>query len=772
VRSSPEKSAVAVLATIGRHHGLDAPFDKIEELVGTATQSPSLGDVLRAAEGIGLVASAARLTIPALARCPGPLIAHLRGDASGPERFVCVFEVSPREVTLGDPIYGRQTIARGEFERAWTGDAIVVAPASRLRKIGGKGVASTDLLVLLSGNWGLIVEASVAGLLATGLSLVVGFYTKFLVDGAAAGGTERVIHAVSIGAILIVLLRVGLDYVKNQLTLSISQRIDMHLSMEFYQHILRLPLGFFESHKTGDILSRLADTATIRNVIGQRLLAVAVDGLFLLPASAAMLIADWRLALVVIGTVPLQALGFQVVRGLARTEARKSAEARANLQAHLVEVISGAAAVKAARAEGRMRREADLRLVQSMQSQKRLSWYESIVQAVSLFLNNMSTIAVLWLGAILVARNQTSLGQVLLFQTLLQRVLTPMQNLASFYVDLQGALLAATRVGEILACQPEDTHGRERTRLPHLRGHIVFENVRFRYDRDWILDGVDLEIPAGKTVALVGRSGSGKTTITKLMARFYDPVEGRILVDGHDLRDLDLPWYRSQLGIVDQECVIFSCSVKDNIRLGRGEATHDDVVRAATSAGASEFIEKMPDRYETKVGERGSKLSGGQRQRLAIARALVGDPPIMTLDEATSHLDSETERGVQKTFTTVARGRTTIVVAHRLSTVVHADRIYVMGPGGRVLEVGTHDELLARNGVYADMWLEQVPASMLKNQDGAPALDPALLKSGVITLERGRIEGQEEPDKLLLSTQEGGAVVGVTGEADSPPKKR
>ncbi|HZU97187.1 MAG TPA: peptidase domain-containing ABC transporter [Planctomycetota bacterium] len=733
----------AVIATVAKYHGLDLSLGRVREACKTDAIGTNLYGLMVAAESLGFDSKAARVQTgvdpwPVLKKCPPPFIVHvvvpMPGLATTNEmmgHFWVVFKISDKHVDIADPAQGLRRVTKEEFLKAWTGELMLLVPTPRLAGIKPSAPSWRRFLGLLSGRWSLFIESVIAAILFAALGLGTSFYVQHLVDSVLLHGRLRLLHLASAGVMLLAVFRVGFHVIERYLLVHLSQKIDVALTMEYYQHILRLPLGFFEARRTGEILARLNDAHKIRQAISGTILASVVDLFFVVAAGGVMFIYDWRLAVFTLSAVPIFLLVVFAHRDAIRKQQRKVMEESADLQAHLVEVVAGNAAVKAARAEEHVRQGAESRLVRMVRTTFRLAMLGVSTDSLCMLLTSMSGIGVLWFGGTLVIKGELTVGQLLFFNSLLAHLLEPLTRLANANVELEDAMIAADRVGEILELKPEQPLGSEKLRPKQIKGELVLDNVKFRYGfRDWVLDGITIEIPAGHTVALVGASGSGKTTIGKLTARFYDPTEGRILLDGHDLRDVDVHWYRERIGVVDQECMVFSHSVKDNIRLGKTHATLEEVERAAKAAGAHEFIEKLPERYDTLVGERGSNLSGGQRQRLAIARAILGDPKILILDEATSHLDSETERAVQKTLREVTRERTTIIIAHRLSTVMMADTIYVLDKG-KVVEEGAHEDLIANDGPYREMWLQQVPASMLMSKtSGRRVLDDDVLRSG------------------------------------------
>jgi ATP-binding cassette subfamily B protein len=392
----------------------------------------------------------------------------------------------------------------------------------------------------------------------------------------------------------------------------------------------------------------------------------------------------------------------------ARRLSQDAMESGAGLSAHLVEDVSGVETVKAFGAERARAEQGEDRLVKLALDLFSLQKLGLSINAVGMFVTALAGIVILWYGGHRVIAGALTIGQLLFFYTLLGYLLGPLERLASVNLKLQDALVAVDRLYQVLDVEVEKLGDARGKPFRGLRAGLELQGVHFRYGfRAPVLEEVDLRIPAGRTVAILGESGSGKSTLLKLLMGFYEPTEGRVLIDGVDLRDFDLESWRAGVALVSQDPFIFNGTLRDNIALGRPGASLEEVMEAARQAGLEEFIHSLPERYETVIGERGANLSGGQRQRLAIARALVRRPELLIFDEATSHLDTATERAIQESLQTVLAGKTVVLVAHRLSTVKEADLIYVLHRG-RVVEEGTHRQLLAREGRYWALWRAQV----------------------------------------------------------------
>jgi subfamily B ATP-binding cassette protein HlyB/CyaB len=411
----------------------------------------------------------------------------------------------------------------------------------------------------------------------------------------------------------------------------------------------------------------------------------------------------------VLATIPLYAGLSLLITPMLRERLNEKFDRGAENQAFLVEAVTGVETLKSMAVEPRMQQRWEEQLAAYVRASFRASNLNNWAgQAVGL-INKLSIAATLWFGARLVIDGQLSVGELVAFNMLAGRVSAPVLRLAQLWQDFQQMRISVARLGDILNATPEPAAGPGRASLPAIKGRVTLEHVGFRYRADGprVLDDVSIDVPAGQVIGLVGPSGSGKSTITKLIQRLYVPEGGRVMVDGVDLAMVDPAWLRRQVGVVLQENVLFNRTVRDNIALADPGLSMDRVIAAAQLAGAHEFILELPYGYDTVLGERGATLSGGQRQRVAIARALIGNPRILIFDEATSALDYESERIIQDNMRAICKGRTVIVIAHRLATVRQADRIVTI-ERGRVAEDGTHDELLRRGGRYAGLYRHQI----------------------------------------------------------------
>jgi ATP-binding cassette subfamily B protein len=707
----------AALATVALHHRRPLALEPLRDLTGTDRVGTSLLGLLRAAEKLGFSAKGVRGPYEALAQVPLPAVAHVRTE-EGLGHFVVLHRVNRGGVVVADPARGVRRLTRAEFVRRWTGYLLVLVPEPQAPPAAA-GAAPVPpwrrFLGLLAPHAGLLAEAFACALLMTVLGVSTSYFIQHLVDSVLVRGEGRLLNALGIGMVLLLVFRTLFGMLRQYLVAYVSRKVDLELISGYARHLLSLPLRFFEMRRVGEILSRVNDAARVREAISGTTLTAVVDATLVVLLLAVLWFYDLRLAALATAFVPLLLCGVAAYHPAARQRSRSAMESGALLSAHLVEDVSGVDTVKAFGAERARTEAGEQRLVALVQDVFSLQMLGLGMTTLGLFVTSLAGIAVLWYGGHRVIEGALTTGQLLFFYTLLGYLLGPLERLASVNVKIQDALVAVDRLYQVLDSAAEVSGA---TKLPFrgLRTGLELHDVGFSYGcRAPVLANVCLQIPAGKVVAVVGESGSGKSTLLKLLLGFYEPTEGRVLVDGVDLRDLDLESVRGRIGLVGQEPFVFTGSVRENIALGRPGATQEEIVEAARAAGLEEFIATLPERYETVIGERGANLSGGQRQRLAIARALLRQPDVLIFDEATSHLDTATERAIQRNLRKALAGKTVVLVAHRLSTIRDADLIYVLHQG-RVVEEGTHVSLLARGGVYAELCRAQIAA------DDDPAL--------------------------------------------------
>ena len=542
-------------------------------------------------------------------------------------------------------------------------------------------------------------------LVATATALAPPLLAKYAVDDAISKNDLVKLWWI-VGAFLLAgLLNWAMSYVQTYLTGWVGERILADLRTALFRHLQRLSLGFYERTRAGVIISRLTnDVEAIDQLVTDGVTSLVQNSLMLLGTAILLFVLDWRLALATLAVIPLMSIGTVIFR-VRSTRAYRAVRERLGLvTATLAEDIAGMRVVQAFTRES-----TNTRNFKVVAERYRDSNMETVVLNALYFpfvdlLSSIALAVVLGYGGHLYFNGDVTLGTLFAFMLYVQNFFDPVQQLSQLYNTFLSATAALDKIMDVMEEEPEVLDRPDAQPLPPVDGRVTFDRVRFGYGSGpEVLHELALEVPAGTTVALVGHTGAGKSTIAKLLARFYDPRDGRITIDGYDLRDVTQSSLRRQLGIVPQEGFLFAGTVTENIAFGRPEATADEVVQAAQTVGAHEFIMRLENGYETYLQERGSRLSLGQRQLIALARALLADPRLLILDEATSSVDIGTERKIERALRLLLSGRTAFVIAHRLSTIRDADLIVVL-EYGRIVEQGTHDELLAKRGLYTSLY--------------------------------------------------------------------
>jgi ATP-binding cassette, subfamily B, bacterial HlyB/CyaB len=660
--------------------------------------------ILRAAKQMGLKARLERTDGSRLAKVALPAIARLK-DGS----YALLARASADRVLLHDFATNRPVIEQlAAFEARWTGELILLTTRERIAG-PARPFDLTWFIPPIVRFRRLLGEALVGSLFLQLFALVTPLFTQVVIDKVLVHKGWSTLDVLVFGLVVISVFEILVGAMRSYLLAHTTNRIDVELGARLFRHMVNLPLSYFGVRRVGDSVARVRELENIRQFLTGPALTIGLDVIFASIFVVMMWLYSWQLTLMVLAAIPVWAIIVMIVTPIWRRRLNEKFERGAENQAFLVESVTGIETLKAMAIEPQMQRRWEDKLAGYVGASFRATTLAVTASNAIDLVGKLLTAAVLWVGAGLVIDGKLTVGELVAINMLLGRVTGPVLRLAQVWQDFQQVRVSVNRLGDILNAPAEPSFTPNRAMPGRIQGRITFDHVNFRYKPDGrdVLSDVSLEIPAGQVLGVVGRSGSGKSTLARLVQRLFVPSQGRVLVDGIDLSLVDTSWLRRQVGVVLQENLLFNRTVRENIALADPAAPMEAVTRAAQLAGAHEFILELPHGYDTQIDERGANLSGGQRQRIAIARALMADPRILIFDEATSALDAESEEIVQRNMQAIVRGRTVIVIAHRLSALRIANRI-ISVDGGRIVEDGTHVELLKRGGRYADLWRRQM----------------------------------------------------------------
>ena len=634
---------------------------------------------------------------------PAPVICRMRnGD------YVMVGAHGDDSVLFLDLAHGQAVaLPAKQFFEVWTGEAMTVEARLTWAEFRRRYNLEWFYQVILHYQQ-IFAEIMLASAFLQAMGIMMPLFTQVVIDKVVGNGGLSTLTVLGVGMLVLALVQSVLSGVRTHLLNQVTTKLDAILGTRLFRHLISLPVPYYEHRRVGDTLMRVGSLGSVRQFLTGTSLTTILDAAFSVVFILLMLYYSVQLTLIALVIIPLYVLQTiwalpvyqQKIENVWRTGAAR--------QSFLVEAVTGMQTVKALAIEPQFLKRWEAHVCRFVQANFDTAAFNLLIGGGNGAIQTVSTLVILWAGGYMVMDGRFTLGQLIAFQMLAGQAIGPLTKLLTMWPEVQQSFLALDRLGDILHSRIEPVLRPSPAGLPVLRGAIEAKEVSFRYRLDLppALDKISFSVRAGEKIGIVGRSGSGKSTLAGLLEKIYLADEGAITIDGTDIREADYAWLRRQMGVVQQDSYLFDGSVRDNIAAARPAAPMEDVMRAAQLAGAHEFILELDEGYDTKVGERGASLSGGQRQRIAIARALLTNPRILIFDEATSALDYESERIVMKNIEGIAADRTMIIIAHRLVTVEHCDRILVLDHG-HLAEQGTPAELLARNGIYAKLHAQQ-----------------------------------------------------------------
>jgi ATP-binding cassette subfamily B protein len=707
--------AAACLAIISKEHGLKIPITKIREMAGTDRRGTNAFGVITAAQKLGFDAKAFKTDKEGFfEEFQLPAIAHII-NKNGLLHYVVIHSITKENLIIADPGIGLIEKKPEEFFENWTGILFILNPNENFEeKDETKGIFKRFLGLILPQK-PMLINIFIASMICNVFGITGSYMFKIITDDVLVNREYKTLHIVCTAFIILGIFKILFNAFRTHLLTILSQNIDMSLILGFYKHMVHLPMNFFDNRKVGEITSRFMDSSKVREAVSGVTLVLMIDTIMAVAGGIILYLENPYLFLITLSIIIIYAAIVYMFNKPLREVNRQLMENNAQLSSIIVESINGIQTVKSFNGEKSIFVKTEKRFVEFLKSVFKDSKLINIQTSLVGFVDSSGIILIFWIGSISVLNGMMSLGELLAFNALLAYFFDPIKNLIHIQPTLQSAIVASDRLGEIFDIIPEESGFNKKKNskkivVPkrYIKGVIELREVFFRYGtRDWILKNINLMIKPGEKVAFVGKSGSGKTTLVKLLMNLYNCETGDILIDNVNLKEIDTENLRSFVSYIPQETFLFSDTIKYNLTLGNENISMDEIRKIAVQTRTDEFVIEMQNGYDTVLEENGANLSGGQRQRLAITRALLKKPKILIMDEATSNLDAVTEQAVEETIDNLNDDITKVIIAHRLSTVINSDRIFVLDKG-EIVEAGSHSFLMRLKGKYYNMVNEQL----------------------------------------------------------------
>lgn len=695
----------ACLATIMEYYGCKVSVSRIREIAKTDINGTTVLGIVNAARKFNFDAAAVSTkNLAAIkGKIPKPCIAHVVYE-DGVRHYVVLYNVTGEKVIVADTGKGIIEYSIKEFCDIWTGKLIIMVPNNKFTVINKKNSFEIFYRIILSQR-SVILKIFFISILITIIGILITFYYRTIIDGILPKKNYQKLQYVSIITVCFVILKSVIEFLRKYFIINMSKKIDKDLIMNVYSHVIRLPMDFFSSRSVGSIMTRINDGNKIRDAISTTVVSLILDIIMVVIGGIVLCFQNIKLFCLCLIPVIVYLGLVLLFKDKITKYTNEVMENNARVSSYLIESIEGIEVIKAHNAEMDSTNKFREKFNCFLESLFKNNFIICLQETFKGTTKSLFSVLTLWVGAYLCLSNKISIGTLVIFNALLVYFIEPIERLVNSQYKIQDAMIAANRLEEMLELDKEKSYSKDNNFS--LEGNIIFENVNFRYgSRRLILENFSLEIKDREKVALVGPSGSGKTTIARLLMGFYEFEKGRIRINNNNLAECSIVHLRNKIAYISQESYFFSGTIKENLVVGDENILPEKIVAICKKVYIHDFIMKLPKGYDTYIAEKGSSLSGGQRQRLAIARALLKEPSILIMDEATSNLDTITEKAIEKTIEELTKNITTIIIAHRLSTVRGCDRIFVIDDG-KIIETGTHDELILHQGFYSKMWNEQ-----------------------------------------------------------------
>lgn len=694
----------ACLAAIFRKYDLKVSIAKIRDIAGTDRQGTSAYGLVKVIEYYGFQQKVVEADKNALTqKLPLPAIAHVVIDNTL-LHYVVITKIKDNTVVVSDPAKGSVRYKKEDFLKIWTNVLILIAPTKESQKGNKKQSTLLSFFCLLISQKWLLLRIFILSMILTSIGIITSFYYQILMDNIVPSSSLEMLNYVSVITLCLFFVQVGLNFLRGFLIVKLEQNIDIPIMLGYYNHALILPMKFYSMRDTGEIISRFNDASSIRDIVSEASLTIMMDTIMAVVGAVVLFNSNKLLFLISVVMLILYGIIVFIYNKPIKKINRKIMEMNSKVTSQFIETINGIETIKAFNQEENEKEKTDKLYRKFLKRVFNGGVLSLSQQTVTMFVAVVGELVILWVGAMYVIKGELTIGELITFNALLGYFIEPIKNLINLQPSIQTAVVAADRLGEILDIAPEysSEQGKANNKIEFEK--ILISNLDFRYGtRDLVLKNINLEILCGEKIAFVGESGSGKTTLAKLFIRLYEQEKGSIKFDSCDIREFSINQIRNSVSYISQNTFLFSGTIKENLLFGNSNTNDNDLSRVCKMCELEEYINSLPLKYNTRIEENGKNLSGGQKQRLAIARALIKNPKILIMDEATSNLDYITEKTIENTINKFSANMTTIIIAHRLSTIKDCDKIFVF-KDGQIVETGNHSDLLKQRGYYYQLW--------------------------------------------------------------------